>query len=127
MLVRGSGGAGAREDGVSAQTPLTAIPAGRAMGRYLITRYGSVPHCGREHRMTRRSGHTRTDDEAIRGLTTWLADQFPELSVDDVERAVHGTNRSREERRARCEFVPVLVDQLSGRPLATPHPPRQRA
>jgi hypothetical protein len=77
--------------------------------------------------MTRRSGHTRTDDEAIRGLTTWLAGQFPELTVDDVERAVHGTCRSRDERRPGREFVPVLIEQLSGRPLVTRHPPRQRA
>jgi len=77
--------------------------------------------------MTRRSGHTRTDDEAIRGLTTWLAGQFPELTVDDVERAVHGTCRSRDERRPGREFVPVLIEQLSGRPLATRRPPRQGA
>jgi hypothetical protein len=60
-------------------------------------------------------------------VTTWLAGQFPELTVDDVERAVHGSYRGREERRPGREFVPVLIEQLSGWPLATRHPSRQRA
>jgi hypothetical protein len=76
--------------------------------------------------MTRRSGHPPAEEDAIRRLTAWLARQFPELSVRDVERAVYGKYRSFDDSAVR-DFVPVLVEQASRRELASQRPGRHRA
>jgi hypothetical protein len=76
--------------------------------------------------MTRRSGHPPAEEDAIRRLTAWLARQFPELSVRDVERAVYGKYRSFDDSAVR-DFVPALVEQASRRELASQRPGRHRA
>lgn len=50
------------------------------------------------------------EEDAIRRLGDWLASRFPDLSVEDVARAVHGNYRSVNDAPAR-EFVPVLTGQ----------------
>ncbi len=64
--------------------------------------------------MTHRSGRAPAEHDAIRRLTDWLAQRFPDLSVDDVERAVYGNHSSVEDRTIR-DFVPVLIDQANRR------------
>jgi hypothetical protein len=76
--------------------------------------------------MTHRSGHAPAEEDAIRRLTAWLARPFPELSVDDVERAVYGTHSRFDDSPVR-DFVPVLVEQASRRQLASQRPRRRCA
>jgi hypothetical protein len=66
--------------------------------------------------MTHRSGHTPAEKDAIRRLTGWLGRRFPDLSIEDLERAVYGQHHSIDN-RAVHEFIPVLIEQTNRRHL----------
>jgi hypothetical protein len=76
--------------------------------------------------MTCRSAHAPAEEDAIRRLSAWLARQFPELSVEDVERAVHGKYNSCDDSPVR-DFAPVLVEKTTRRQLPGQRPGRHRA
>jgi hypothetical protein len=62
------------------------------------------------------SGRSRAEQAAIRQVAARLAQQFPELSADEIDRAVHGQYDRFSDSRIR-EFVPVLVERATRRKL----------
>lgn len=69
--------------------------------------------------MTQLSGHAPAEQDTIRRLTDWLARRFPDLTVEDVERAVHGNYHRFDDRPVR-DVVPVLIEQVSRRQPVAP-------
>jgi hypothetical protein len=69
----------------------------------------------------------RTSEEAaLDRLVERLAGQFPELSQDEIVRAVRGQYAEYEHSRVR-DFVPVLVERAARRELGASPVPRHRA
>jgi hypothetical protein len=58
----------------------------------------------------------QNEDDAIRQVVRRLAGQFPELSVEEIQRAVRGKYESFTGSRIR-DFVPVLVENATRRRL----------
>jgi hypothetical protein len=61
--------------------------------------------------------HAQAEREAIRHVTQRLARQFPELSTEEIERAVDGKYETFADSAVR-DFVPVLVEKATRRRLA---------
>jgi hypothetical protein len=76
--------------------------------------------------MTRRSGHAPAEEDAIRQVAARLAQQFPDLPDDEVERAVYGKYGSFDDSPVR-DFVPMLVERASRGRLAEQRTGRHRA
>jgi hypothetical protein len=66
------------------------------------------------------------EEVAISHLVERLRQQFPELTEDEIVRAVHGRYAEYEDSRVR-DFVPVLVERAARRELALQPAPRHRA
>jgi hypothetical protein len=62
------------------------------------------------------SGRSGGEQAAIRQVAARLAQQFPELSADEIDRAVHGQYDRFSDSPIR-EFVPVLVERATRRKL----------
>jgi hypothetical protein len=75
--------------------------------------------------MIHRSGHEPAEEDAIRAVAARVARQFPELSQDEVRRAVYDKYQQFNESPIR-DFVPVLVEQGARRRLASRAPGRHR-
>ncbi len=69
---------------------------------------------------------SRTEVSAMTDLVERLTGRFPELTRDEIERAVHGRYEQFEESRIR-DFVPVLVERAVRREMRSEAPPRNRA
>lgn len=69
---------------------------------------------------------SRTEQSAMTDLIERLAGQFPELSRDEIESAVHGRYAQFEESRIR-DFVPVLVERAVREDMRNEVPRRNRA
>jgi hypothetical protein len=67
-----------------------------------------------------------SEADAVRQVATRLAQQFPELPAEDVQRAVYGTYAKFDGRPVR-DFVPVLVERASRDNLAHQPAPTHRA
>jgi hypothetical protein len=63
-----------------------------------------------------RSGRNGSEEAAIRLVVARLAQQFPELSAEEIDRAVHG-QYDRFDNSPIRDFVPVLVERASRRQL----------
>ena len=74
----------------------------------------------------RPSRQRRAEETALQGLVDRLTQQFPELSPDEIVRAVHGRYAEHEHSRVR-DFVPVLVERAARRELSRQPAPRHRA
>jgi hypothetical protein len=70
------------------------------------------------------SGRARAEQAALRQVVARLSQQFPELSADDINRAVHGQYDKFNDRPIR-DFVPVLVERATRQQL-TQHQARRR-
>lgn len=66
------------------------------------------------------SGRNGPEEAAIRLVVARLAQQFPELSAEDIDRAVYG-QYDRFDGSPIRDFVPVLVERASRRQLAQDH------
>jgi hypothetical protein len=62
------------------------------------------------------SGHSGPEQAAIRQVVARLAQQFPELTADEIDRAVHGQYDRFSDSPIR-DFVPVLVERATRRQL----------
>jgi hypothetical protein len=62
------------------------------------------------------SGRSGAEQAAIRQVAARLAQQFPELSADEIDRAVHGQYDRFSDSPIR-DFVPVLVERATRREL----------
>jgi hypothetical protein len=60
---------------------------------------------------------TRAEQAAIRQVVARLAQQFPELSADEINRAVHGHYDRYNDSPIR-DFVPVLVERATRQQLS---------
>jgi hypothetical protein len=60
---------------------------------------------------------TQAERQAIRHVMERLSKQFPELSTEEVEQAVHGKYQTFADSTVR-DFVPVLVEKATRRGLA---------
>lgn len=60
---------------------------------------------------------TQNEDAAIHQVVGRLAGQFPEVPVDEIERAVYGKYESFNGSPVR-DFVPVLVERAAKKRLA---------
>ena len=69
---------------------------------------------------------SRTEQSAMTDLIERLAGQFPELSRDEIESAVHGRYEQFEDSRIR-DFVPVLVERAVREDMRNGAPRRHRA
>ncbi len=76
--------------------------------------------------MTHRTGHAPAEEDAIRQVAARLTRQFPDLPVDEVERAVYGKYGSFDDSPVR-DFVPVLVERASRGRLAEQQTGRHHA
>ena len=62
------------------------------------------------------SGRTGPEQAAIRQVVARLTQQFPELSADDIDRAVQGQYDKFNDSPIR-DFVPVLVERATRRQI----------
>lgn len=69
------------------------------------------------------SGRSSAEEAAIRQVVSRLAQQFPELSADDIDRAVNGQYDRFRSSPIR-DFVPVLVERATRRQLSQREGPR---
>jgi hypothetical protein len=70
------------------------------------------------------SGRARAEQAALRQVVARLSQQFPELSADDINRAVHGQYGKFNDRPIR-DFVPVLVERATRQQLTQDQARRQ--
>jgi hypothetical protein len=70
------------------------------------------------------SDRTRGEQAAIRQVVARLSQQFPELSADDIKRAVHGQYDRFNDSPIR-DFVPVLVERATRQQLTQDQVRRQ--
>jgi hypothetical protein len=70
------------------------------------------------------SGRTRAEQAALRQVVARLSQQFPELSADDINRAVHGQYDRFNDSPIR-DFVPVLVERATRQQLTQDQARRQ--
>ena len=70
------------------------------------------------------SGRTGPEQAAIRQVVARLTQQFPELSADDIDRAVHGQYDKFNDSPIR-DCVPVLVERATRRQLTRDQPQSQ--
>lgn len=75
--------------------------------------------------VTNRPARSRSEEAAIVSLVERLAAQFPELSEEEIARAVHGRYEQFDDSRVR-DFVPVLVERAVRRDVFG-DAPRHRA
>lgn len=72
------------------------------------------------HAVQDREARTRTAERAaLDRLIERLVQQFPELSREEITRAVHGRYADFDDSRVR-DFVPVLVERAARRDLGWP-------
>jgi hypothetical protein len=72
------------------------------------------------------SDRTSAEQAAIGQVVARLSQQFPELSADDINRAVHGEYDKFNDSPIR-DFVPVLVERATRRQLTQDRAPQQPA
>lgn len=71
------------------------------------------------------SGRNRPEEAAIRLVVARLVRQFPELSAEDIDRAVYG-QYDRFDGSPIRDFVPVLVERATRRQLTQDHGRQER-
>jgi hypothetical protein len=67
-----------------------------------------------------------TEEAAIRRIVARLAQQFPEMSAIEIERAVSGSYDTFDDSAVR-DFIPVLVERATRRQLTEQNSRRHRA
>lgn len=69
-----------------------------------------------------KSGSKASEQSALRQVTARLTEQFPELSAEEIDRAVHGQYTTFDQSPVR-DFVPVLVERATRQQLSTDQVP----